>query len=245
MQIRFVLVSSLLLLGLGLRLQAQEANPAKRQPPLPQLTMEDLENRVAMPVLSSREIPAPATSKAADTNKNTQTLPDAQARAIVEAAWKKTAAAKSGRMQYTNQSAEGVHTMFYEFGAVDRGRIVTEREEVIVIGQTAYVNEGGKGWKKTTKEEHLKSADIPFRFFPNYSFALTTQVQFVGEEMIEKMPMLKFKISESDGLSQYTWVRKNDGFVHKVEASLANPKRFLQAVYFDFNATIPIVPPRQ
>lgn len=245
MRICYALASSLaLLFGLSLSLQAQETNPPKRPP---QLTTDDLDNRTAAPTSSSREIVAPAavTNGATETSKNARSLPNEQAKALVEAAWKKMATVKSGRLQYTNQSAEGVRKMFYEFGAIDRGRIITEKEELIVIGQVAYVNEGGKGWKKTTKEEKLKSADIPFRFFPNYSSALTTEVQLVGEETIQQVPMLKFKVSESDGLSKYTWIRKSDGLVHKVEASLANPERFIQAIYSDFNAPIPIVPPRQ
>lgn len=247
MRIRCALAGVLtLLFGLSLCLQAQVPSPPKRPP---QLTMDDLENRSASPVSTSREIPSPTgtSDAAAEAGRKNSSGPrlmsDAQARVIVEAAWKRMTGVKSGRLEYLNQSSAGVRKMLYEFAAADRGRIVTEKEELVVIGETAYVNESGKGWKKTTKEEQLKSSDLTFKFFANYSSARTTQVQLVGEEVILQVPMLKFKVMEEDGNSNYTWIRKNDGLIYKMESSLSNPERFIRAIYSDFNSTILIAPP--
>lgn len=246
MRIRRSVLSGLCLLcALCLSLQAQETNRPKRPA---QLTMDDLDNRAVSPTPSSPNLTAPvvaADEVAAPGSSKKAVSANTNAKAILEAAWKKMASLKSGRMRYTNRSSTEVKEMFYEFDASDRGRIITADTEIIVIAEKAYINAHGEGWKKTTKEELFKSSDLSFKFFANYSSARTSQVQMVSEEAINQIPMLKFKVSEEDGQSNYTWVGKNDGLVYKTEASFRNPERFIQAVYSDFNAEIPIVPPKQ
>ena len=229
-----------LLCGLSLSLQAQETNRPKRPA---QLTMEDLDNRASSPAPPSPKLTAPVVPADETTALPAGKKANTNAKDILEAAWKKMASMKSGRMRYANQSAAGTTEMLFEFGAADRGRIITADKEIVVIADKAYVKAQGQGWQKTTKEELFPSADMSFKFFINYSAARTRSVQSVGEETINQVPMLKFKVNEEDGHSNYTWVRKNDGLVYKMEASLPNPERFIQAIYSDFNVAIPILPP--
>lgn len=197
--------------------------------------------------LDGRAIAAPATVENTPVNtsgKSTE-LPPSSAKMAVETAWKKMASLKSGRMKFSSQTASGASEMLYEFASAARVRMVKDGVEMILIGSAVYLRAQGQGWKKSTKEQVFKSADVSFKAFTNFSVEKVTQIQLVGEDTLNQIPMLKYKVIEANNNPNYTWIGKEDGFVYKIESVIPSSGQVVTAIFSDFNANIAIASPEQ
>ena len=234
MRIRHCMLSALCFVCiLCLGGQAQNTTPPKK---MPQLTMDDLDNRPGS---------SPPENAAANiSSNNTMPAVNSGAKTMLESAWRKMANLKSGRMKFSNKSPNGVNEMFYEFTSADRVRILKDGVETIVIGPLVYMHAQGQEWKKTTKEQVFKTADISFQAFTKFSAEKTSQIQLVGEEALDQVPMLKFKVMDDRNMT-YMWVGKGDGFVYKVEMSSALSGPTATMIFSDFNADVSITSPEQ
>ncbi|MBS1811601.1 MAG: hypothetical protein JST84_25795 [Acidobacteria bacterium] len=234
MRIRHLSISGLCLISvLSLGLRAQDTAQPKK---VPHLTMDDLDSRVPA---------SPAGNTAPTTSGTNPELSSSGAKNVLESAWKKMANLKSGRMKFSNQTASGASEMLYEFAPASRVRMVKDGLEMIVVGPTVYMRAQGQEWKKSTKEQVFKSADVSFKSFTNFSAEKTAQIQLVGEESLNQIPTLKFKVVEANNNTSYTWIGKNDGFVYKMEASMASSGQVVTTVFSDFNTEIAIASPEQ
>lgn len=208
-------------------LQAQDKTPPKK---VPQLSMDDFDSRV-----NTEKTPASAESK------NTE-LPPSSAKMAVESAWKKMAGLRSGRMKFSSQTVGGANEMLYEFSPA-RVRMVKDGVEMIVIGTAVYLRAQGQEWKKSTKEQIFKSADVSFKAFTNFSAEKIAQIQLVGEDTINQLSMLKYKVIETNNSTSYMWIGKADGLVYKLEASFASAGQAVTMTFSDLNADIAIASP--
>lgn len=208
-------------------LQAQGTTTPKK---VPQLSMDDFDSRVS------------AEKPSANTEGKPTELPPSNAKMAVEAAWKKMASLKSGRMKFSSQAAGGANEMLYEF-APARVRMVKDGVEMIVIGAAVYLRAQGQEWKKSTKEQIFKSADVSFKAFTNFSAEKIAQIQLVGEDTLNQFPVLKYKVIETNDSTSYMWIGKADGLVYKMEASFAGAGQAVTMTFSDLNADITIASP--
>ncbi|HEX4951383.1 MAG TPA: hypothetical protein VFZ34_32295 [Blastocatellia bacterium] len=225
-------------------LQAQNATPPGK---IPQLTTDDVEGR---------PMPAPTPARANADNANATTANKdagganvpavkAGARAMLTAAWKNMSTLKSGRIQLVYRTANNEKHSMYEFTGDDHAHMVSDGEEIIVVGSAAYMKSKEKGWRLATEEEVPKKAILEFKNLARNFTDIPANVQLSGEEMLGQAAMLKFQMSEQKGNVTTMWVGKADGLVYKVESVQPESKMQMTITISDHDANVPIQPPVQ
>ncbi|MFN7926577.1 MAG: hypothetical protein U0Y68_01305 [Blastocatellia bacterium] len=250
MKSNYVLLS--LLVACSLSVCAQDTPPKK----IAQLTMDDLENRTVAPPppLSSVSVtPPPAAPTSTKKNATPSPAPASSAadgKTLLAAAWGKMTRLQSGRMQVITQAPgkEG-KTYFYEFSGSDRVRMVMEGSEIITIAAVTYAKAPGQGWRKVSEQEMPKSAAFnPADFFAMLGKQFMEgpmQVQRVGEESLQGIPVLKFQVTDKNQDTGYLWLGKSDGLIYQIEELASSRSGYIKVIFSDLNGAISITPPAQ
>jgi hypothetical protein len=231
---------------LSLSILAQDTPPLKKPP---QLTMDDLDNRgVAAPTSSSRPLVVsdPPAATTPEKNPAPAARAAAGAGAILDAAWNKMANLKAGRVAATYQAVNGAgESFYYEFTAPDRLRMVKKDSEIIVIAATLYVKVPGQAWKQMPSKQGFTTSEMSFKALAKSFANVRSQVQLVGEELLNQVPMLKLRVSEKNGNDGYLWVGKADGLIYQMEGTASTRGDSVKIVFSHFNDVPAIVPPEQ
>jgi hypothetical protein len=229
---------------LSLSVHAQN-NPAPKK--IPQLTMDDLENRATVVALPASAPVPDANKTVAATNPNqkeTRSISNLNARAILESAWVKMTNLKSGKIQAThrNPTEEG-KSYVYEFVEPDRVRIISETGEVIAIASAIYGKQHGQQWNQIP-EKSASTVPVPtYKSFSKMFVGTPAVVQLMGEENFNQVSTWKIKVEDKSGSSGFMWVGKEDGYVHQVEGTVATSGGYVKMTFSEHNVNMSILPP--
>lgn len=236
MKIFYSFLHALCCVGLiSITLFAQNATTPRK---IPQLTTDDVEGR---------PMPAPANATTANKDGAATPVPPVKtgARAMLIAAWKNMSTLNSGRIQIVYRTANSEKQSSYKFTGDDRAHMVSDDEEIIIIGSAAYMKSKENGWRLAAEEEVPKKAILNFKNLARNFNDIPENVQLSGEEMLGQTAMLKFQMTDQKNNAATMWVGKADGLVYKIESLQPESKIQMTMTISDHDANISIQSPLQ